>query len=135
VILNRLLTKKHNSIKLITKELEQRFAKVGEQNHTSNPIVIAKFFDPAGSATWYATEYDKETNICYGYVTGLAYDEWGSFSITELEAIQRPFGLGIERDIHFEETQFNELLKNKRLEELQKTKENKEQHLNQDIEP
>ena len=121
-------------MKLITKELEQRFAEVGEQSNSKNPMVIAKFFDPAGSATWYATEYDKETDICYGYVTGLAYDEWGSFSITELEAIQRPFGLGIERDIHFEEKRFDDLFKNKRLGELQKITNKKEQSLNQDIE-
>lgn len=121
-------------MKLITKELEQRFAEVGQQNLNENPLVIAKFFDPVGSATWYATEYDKETTICYGYVTGLQYDEWGSFSITELEAIQRPFGLGIERDISFEETRFDDLFKNERLEELQKITDKKEQHLNQNIE-
>lgn len=134
-------------MKLITKTLEQRFKEVGEQYANENPIVIAKFFDPVGSATWYATEYDVETNICYGYVTGLAYDEWGSFSITELEALQRPLRLqmgnkildggsvNIERDIHFKETRFNDLFKNKRLEELQEMKDKKEQQLNQDIEP
>lgn len=132
-------------MKLITKKLEQRFAEVDKQNNTDNPIVIAKFFDPVGSATWYATEYDKETNVCYGYVTGMAYDEWGTFSVTELEEIKRPLKLqmdnqiltgavSIERDIHFKETRFNDLFKNKRLEELQKIADKKEQHLNQDIE-
>lgn len=72
--------------------------------------------------------------ICYGYVTGLVYDEWGSFSITELEEIKRPLGLGIERDITFEETRFDDLFKNKRLEELQKIIDKKEQYFNQDIE-
>ncbi|QHI38069.1 hypothetical protein IMCC3317_34530 [Kordia antarctica] len=95
-------------MKLINDELTKRFKEVGRQN--KNPLVIAKFFDPAGSATWYATEYDGETNICFGYVTGLAFDEWGSFSITELEAIKRPFGLTIERDIHFKEIPFNTLM-------------------------
>jgi hypothetical protein len=95
-------------MKLITETLKQRFKEVDRQDE--NPLVVAKFFDPASSATWYATEYDAETNICFGYVTGLAYDEWGSFSITEMEAIKRPFGLTIERDLHFEEIRFNTLM-------------------------
>ena len=109
-------------MKLITLELEQRFAEVGDQSETKDPIIVAKFFDPCGSATWYATEYDKQTKISYGFVTGLFESEWGTFSIDELESIQRPFGLTIERDIHFNEIsfygQFPQLLK-KRTTELQ----------------
>lgn len=114
-------------MKLISKELEQRFAEIGEQTSNENPLVIAKFFDPAGSATWYATEYDKETNICFGYVTGLIENEWGAFSISELEQVQCPFGLGIERDIFFKETSFDDLFKSKaRLEELEEIKNTEE---------
>ena len=98
-------------MKLITQTLLNRFTNIGDQSEDPNPIVIAKFFDPCGSATWYATEYDPETSICFGYVTGLAYDEWGSFSIDELASIKRPFGLGIERDIHFDEIRFDDLMK------------------------
>lgn len=98
-------------MKLMTKELEIRFAEVGDQSQSKDPIIIAKFFDPCGSATWYATEYDPENKICFGYVAGLAFDEWGSFSIPELESIKRPFGLGIERDIFFGEKRFREVLK------------------------
>ena len=116
-------------MKLITPELIERFKEVGDQSEVENPVFIAKFFDPVGSATWYATEYDPETNICDGYVTGLSFDEWGSFSITELESIQRPFGLGIERDIHFSEIGFNELLNPTRLTELKQIKESKEQDI------
>lgn len=100
-------------MKLITSELKQRFKEIGDQSEEKNPIVVAKFFDPAGSATWYATEFDSETNVCFGYVTGLAFDEWGSFSIKELESIKRPFGLTIERDIHFNEVSFDELMQPK----------------------
>ena len=52
-------------MKLITKTLEERFEKIGCQSQSSDPIIVAKFFDPCGSATWYATEYDKE-NIAQG---------------------------------------------------------------------
>ncbi len=103
-------------MKLITKTLEERFEKIGCQSQTADPIIVAKFFDPCGSATWYATEYDKENKIAFGYVTGLAFDEWGTFSITELESIKRPFGLGIERDLYFKEQRFKEIIKEQDLE-------------------
>lgn len=111
-------------MKLITPELAARFSEVKDQSEIKNPLVIAKFFNPAGAGTWYATEYDPETNICFGYVTNLVpdalgmFDEWGSFSVDELESLELPFGLRIERDIHFEEIRFNELFKEKRLSEL-----------------
>lgn len=103
-------------MKLITPEIQQRFEKVGNQENTKNPLVIAKFFSPVGGATWYATEYNPETNICYGYVKDLVpsengiYDEWGYFSISELASLTLPFGLKIERDLHFNEIKFNELI-------------------------
>ncbi|MBN8643470.1 MAG: DUF2958 domain-containing protein [Flavobacteriales bacterium] len=103
-------------MKLITIALEERFEKIGDQSQTTDPIIVAKFFNPCGSATWYATEYDKENKICFGYVTGMAFDEWGTFSIEELESIKLPFGLGIERDIYFKETRFKEIIKEQDLE-------------------
>jgi hypothetical protein len=87
---------------------------IGQQN-IPDPLVIAKFFSPSGSATWYATEYLEADNICFGYVSGLSPggDEWGYFSIDELEAIKcPPFDLAIERDLHFTETLFSQLKTN-----------------------
>ncbi len=103
-------------MKLITKELEKRFAEVGDQSQSSNPLIIAKFFAPSHSATWYATEYDSETQICYGFVAGLWEDEFGSFSIRELEELRLPFGLHVERDRFFKEIRFKELIKEQDLE-------------------
>lgn len=97
-------------MKLITDELKAIFAEIGDQSELDNPIVVAKFFDPTGSASWYATEYNPETNICMGYVTGLGFDEWGTFSIDELEALKRPFGLTIERDLYIKEMPFYEMM-------------------------
>jgi len=40
-------------------------------------------------------------------------DEWGSFSLAELEEYKdKRFGLGIERDLHFTETPMSEIIKN-----------------------
>ena len=94
---------------LITPELLERFRAIGSQSKDLNPIIITKFFDPVGSGTWYVSEYDPSTKTCFGYVTGLGHNEWGYFSLTELEELERPFGLSIERDIHFKETRFNNL--------------------------
>ena len=95
-------------MKLINDELIARFKEVGDQSEELDPIVVAKFFDPCGSATWYITRYDEHTQIGYCYVTGMVYDEWGSVYIPELESIKRPFGLTIERDLYTKEKRISE---------------------------
>ena len=102
-------------MKLLTKELEKRFAEVGSQQEVKDPIVIAKFFDPTGVAKWWATEYDPKDKVFFGYVTlfglGSPEDEWGDFSLEELESIKCRFGLGIERDLHFGEQPISNIIK------------------------
>ena len=92
-------------MKLLTQELRARFAKIGSQETVKDPLVIAKFFNPSGGGTWYAIEYDTEAKIFFGYVSifGDHNDEWGSFSLDELQTFRGSFGLGIERDRFFEE--------------------------------
>ncbi len=93
----------------MTKDLKRRFRQIGSQN-IEDPIIIAKFFNPCGSGTWYLSEYDERLNIGFGYVTGLWVDEWGDVSIEELEALQcQPLGLPIERDMYFSEKPFSQL--------------------------
>jgi hypothetical protein len=43
-------------MKLLTKELEVRFLELGSQEEIEDPIVICKFFNPVGAATWFITE-------------------------------------------------------------------------------
>ena len=73
--------------------------------------MIAKFFDPCGSATWYILEYDPEQALAFSYVTGLGNDELGYTSLEELEGISRPFGLTIERDLYFVQKRLSEYRK------------------------
>ncbi len=100
-------------MKLLTKQLEKRFATVGSQADVKDPLVIAKFFNPQGAGTWYATEYDPKYKIFFGYVSifGDWNDEWGSFSLEELESYRGRLGLGIERDLHFGEKPFSRVVK------------------------
>jgi len=90
-------------MKIVTEEFEALFKDypLYSQEHVKDPIVIAKLFDPCGSATWYLTEYDPVEKIAFSYVVELAEDEWGYTSLIELESIERPFGLTIERDLYF----------------------------------
>lgn len=87
---------------LLTPELEARFAEVGSQENVKDPIVIAKFFNPQGAGTWYATEWHPEDQLFFGYVSifGDDCDEWGYFSIQDLVEYTGPLGLKIERDLH-----------------------------------
>lgn len=98
-------------MKLLTKALEKRFSEVGSQDNVKDPLVIVRFFNSAGAGTWYATEYDPESRVFFGYVSifGDWNDEWGSFSLDELEAYKGNFGLGIERDLYFTERPFSQI--------------------------
>ena len=97
----------------MTKALEKRFAKVGRQEKVEDPIIIAKFFNPTGRGNWFATEYNPKDKIFFGYVSlfGDYCDEWGSFSLSELEDYKGQLGPGIERDLGFEETKSSEIIK------------------------
>lgn len=90
-------------MKLLTKELERAFELQGDTSElpAEQIPVVAKYFDPCGAATWYAAEFDPESRVFFGYVTGLGYDELGSFSLDEFEAFKGRMGLGIERDLHY----------------------------------
>src|SRR5512139_1908371 len=100
-------------MRLMTKQLEKRFAKVGSQGEVEDPVVIAKFFNPAGAGTWYATEYDPTGRMFFGYVSifGDWNDEWGYFSLEELESYKGPLGLGIERDLYWDEVPASTVIK------------------------
>jgi hypothetical protein len=100
-------------MKLITEEFEELFKDypLYSQEHEKDPKVITKLFDPCGSATWYLTEYDPLEKIAFGFVCGLQEDEFGYTSLVELESIERPFGLTIERDLYFVQKRISEFLK------------------------
>jgi hypothetical protein len=97
----------------MTQQLERRFAAIGSQEGNSDPIIVAKFFNPTGAGTWYASEYDPQERLFFGYVSifGDWNDEWGYFSLDELEAYHGNFGLGIERDQCFEEQRSSRVIK------------------------
>ena len=66
-------------------------------------VPVVKFFNPAGAATWLATELDADGDTLFGLADlGFGCPELGSFSLHEIASVRLPFGLRIERDLHFE---------------------------------
>ena len=61
--------------------------------------VSVKFFDPCGSWTWYAAEWDGK-ELCFGYVVGFER-EWGYFHLRELASARGKMDIGIEVDEWF----------------------------------
>ena len=60
---------------------------------------LVKFFTPDSNWTWYASEFDGDSEF-FGLVSGLDV-ELGYFLLSELKSVRGPMGLPIERDIHF----------------------------------
>lgn len=82
------------------------------QAEADDPLVVVKLFLLNSGVTWWLTEYDAETRIAFCYVTGMAYDEWGSVSIDEIAALRWMGIPSVERDEHFEPTRFSVLKAN-----------------------
>jgi len=90
-------------MKLLTKEVLKALPPLyaNEGKTPEETLVPMKLFNPAGSQTWFVTELDPTTGEAFGYVTGMHEDELGYISIPELQAFRGRFGLGIERDMHW----------------------------------
>ena len=65
-------------------------------NRPEIPVPV-RYFTPWSNWTWYAIEYDPVTRMFFGLVDGTEV-ELGYFSLDELEEVNGPFGLYIERD-------------------------------------
>ena len=91
-------------MQLLTKELMGSIPKLYETEDIvlEDKTIHAKFFTPWSNWTWYVIEFDGE-NQCFGFIKGLDA-EFGYFSLRELESVEGPFGLKVERDIHFQPT-------------------------------
>lgn len=89
-------------MKLMTKAIEKAAkAQYPKGSDLESQKIVAKFFDPTGSWTWYLMNLDPEDpDYLWGIVKGFEV-EIGSFSLSELQTTKVRFGLGIERDLHF----------------------------------
>lgn len=90
--------------KMLTKEVIAKLPKLYSQEKNPDPMVVLKFFNPCGAATWYITEGEEENGdwrffgLCDLFGDG---GELGYVMLSELESVRLPFGLRIERDMYW----------------------------------
>ena len=95
-------------MKLLTKAIEtklEKFPIYSQDGKGEEANVVCKFFAPVGSWTWYVLEGERHEDgdwEFFGIVVNEMGAEYGYFSLKELESIELPFGLKIERDLYFE---------------------------------
>jgi hypothetical protein len=88
---------------LLTDDIRRQIPPLGSQDGKgSQAIAHVKFFTPDSSWTWYVMEFDGDDTF-FGLVQGFE-KELGYFSLSELQSVRGPWGLPIERDIHWKPT-------------------------------
>ena len=97
-------------MKLLTKSITEKAKKQYDEGSDMEQMVVAKFFNPIGNGTWYLMNLADDEDYAWGIVDLFAV-EVGSFSMRELQGIQLPLNMGIERDKYFEPMPANELWK------------------------
>ena len=112
-------------MKLMTKAIAEKLVKadlalIASEFEKNMDEIIVKYFNPVGAGYWYITsatpldaingepDHENYENAkdwhMFGYVDlgmGPANSELGYVLLSELESYKGPFGLGIERDLHF----------------------------------
>jgi len=88
-------------MELLTPKLEQQLRAANKGSGSKK--ILAKLFNPLGSGTWLLTSMDADGDTLWCVADlGLGCVEFGTVSLNELKSIKLPFGLGIERDLHFD---------------------------------
>jgi hypothetical protein len=81
-----------------------------ERDGEHDPRPVLKLFNPCGAATWLLTELvepedPEDPTLLFGLCDlGFGSPELGYISLEELAEVRLPFGLSIERDMHFNAT-------------------------------
>jgi hypothetical protein len=100
-------------MKLLTQEIKKNLLSLEEvcQKNLKDlreAVCHVKFFTPWSNWSWFPIAYCPEREEFFGFVVG-HYSEWGYFSLRELENIEGPYGLSIERDKYFRENKMSEI--------------------------
>ena len=103
---------------LMTKELGEKIpALYANENAPDYDAVLAhvKLFSPYSNWTWYVTEWEAETGLCFGLVQGFE-EELGYFSLDELAEVTVFGGVpAVERDLYWEPTTLGEVKRQSRV--------------------
>lgn len=102
-------------MKLLTKEIENKLPKLYSNDEKNTPtldqVVVARFFNPVGPGTWWAIEGQPcgDDFTFYGIAHITTDADFGYFSLNELQSLELPLGMGIERDICFSPTRLGDI--------------------------
>ena len=92
-------------MELLTDEIKKALPKLYSTEGTpvDQKEIICKFFNPMGAGTWYVVEGEQEPSGDWTFfgLVDLLEKEWGYFTLSQLTEIKLPFGMGVERDIHW----------------------------------
>lgn len=96
-------------MKLLTKQnLKDLPALYSQDGKGMEAVAQVKFFTPDSNFTWYATEYDPETETFFGLVDGFD-KELGYFTLKDLQSVRGGLNLPVERDRYFTPQPLNQL--------------------------
>jgi len=113
----RVANNRIRGMKLLPCKIREKLPKLGEQDGKGGKaIAYAKCFTPSGSWSWYITEGSPVRNpenepvgyILFGLVEGQC-KELGYFRLSELESVNGPMGLPIERDLYWKPKTLEEI--------------------------
>ena len=97
---------------LMTEEMGEKIPALGASHDVGDSddvVAHVKLFSPYSSWTWYVTEWEAETGLCFGLVEGFD-TEWGYFGLTELAETTVFGGVpAIERDLYWEPKTIGEI--------------------------
>ena len=88
-------------MKLLT-ESQRRRLRANAEITDADPEPVVKFFYPLVAAKWLFTELAEDGDTLFGLNDhGFGFPELGSCSLAEIAETRLPWGLKIERDLHF----------------------------------
>ncbi len=97
---------------LMTKDLGESIPALYANENVKNyddVLAVAKLFSPYANWTWYITEMNPESGICFGLVEGLE-TEIGYFDLTELAEATVFGGVpAVERDLYWQPKTIGEI--------------------------
>lgn len=93
-------------MKLLTKANYAELAKYPIQTNQKSldkAKAVVKWFTPWSNWTWYVCEWGgpDDPDLFWGRTDAPTCTEWEYMRLSEIEAIKGPYGLKVERDLHW----------------------------------
>jgi len=101
-------------MKLMTKALAAKLPRLYSGENDDDPLVVVHYFNPCGQGDWHIVEGEPREDgdyLLFG-LCNLGEPELGYVTLSELAGVRcPPFGLGIERDLHWTPKRLSEVMR------------------------